>query len=431
MYRYFGTQTPDHLRALRGAWDPWLAQVETLSSEDPLKGVMLAELHAKRAILEFLDGNYLTSVRYARSSRVLIKRQQKDFPDNTEQYKILGLFNVLLGAVPRTYKWITETLGFAGDLRVGVQHLEKAAAEGQLMSWEASILLSYVEKNMLEQPEQALLRMQRLQQQSPASPLLDYLVATALMGEKRNDQAIDLLQQQAAGVVSTLPHWGYQLGKAYAYRNDLPGAQRYLAAFLRDYEGGVFRADAYFRLGMALTLDGKYALGRYFFSQVGGEAPHSHLDGDAYARHMAERFARQAPTPFHQALFRARNFFDGGYHDQAVVVLQGTENSLAQQPEALRIEWHYRMGRIFHARGDLPQAESHYARCIGQADDAEARWMQAYAWYYRGEVAHSQGQPELARTCWEQALGFEDYFYQNGLENRCRAALAALRAAGR
>ena len=432
MYKYFGTQDPAYLRELRGSWDIRLDQLETLSSEDPLKGVMQAELHAKRAILEFLDGNYFTAVRYARSSRSLIKQQQRLFPDNVEQYKVLGLFNVLLGAVPRSYKWITDALGFSGDLPVGMLHLEKAA-QGSLLPLEASILLCYVEKNMLNQPEQAITRLRGLRAQQAENVLLDYFLATALMGVKANDEAITLLKtwsQRADGPVFALPHWDYQLGKAYYYRNDLDQAQRYLAAFLRDYRGSVFRADANFRLGMTLTLDGQYPLGRYFFTQVGA-AQTSSLDEDAYARHMAERFAVAPPDPFLQDLFLARNYFDGGYYEKALQILQGRGGEIDMASLALRTEWHYRMGRILQAQGALPQAESHYARCIGQPDDPEARWLRAYAWFYRGEIAQAQGRPDQARTCYESALMLDGYFYQNGLENRCRAAVAALRTAGR
>ncbi|MEM7654801.1 MAG: hypothetical protein AAF399_01625, partial [Bacteroidota bacterium] len=352
-YEFLRTMDKEVLRRFREDWEQWEDQLDNLSETDQQKYVMMAELHSKRAIMEFLDQNYLTSVRYARTARVHIKRNQRRFPDNVEQLKILGVFNIAFGAVPSKYQWITNALGFRGDLQVGVEQLTKAADEGKLLPLETELLLCMVRKNILDQADLARERIETQQRIRGGNMLLEYLLATLYLDVKQNEQALAILENDdryRSGEVSYLLFWDYQLGKAHYFKDDLREAQRYFARFLRDYKGEFMRTDANFRLGMALTLNGSYGLGKEFFSNV-ANAEDSDWEEDAYARHMAQKFQHEAPSEVWQQLFRARNYFDGGYYDRAIAALDALNKLPGALTEGDRAESAYRYGRIYHSRG--------------------------------------------------------------------------------
>jgi tetratricopeptide (TPR) repeat protein len=429
-YEFFRTLDPANIQTFRGEWDRWESRLESLTDNDPLKYVMLSELHCKRAIMEFLDRNYLTAVRYARTGRVYVKRNQKNFPDNAEQFKILGIFNIALGAVPSKYHWITNTLGFRGDLMVGIQQLTQAAEKGKLLPLESELLLCIVRKNMLDQPDAALLRIEQLRKTRGPNMLLDYMQANIFIDIKRNEEALSIFKEGEEwyqnSAVSYLVFWDYQLAKSYYFKNDLRNAQRYYARFLQGYQGTFMRKDANFRLGMSLTLNGSYSLGKRFFANV-AEASDSDFDEDEYAQFMAKKFTEAPPSPAMMELFRARNFFDGGYYVQAVAALDALRKLPGELSPGEIAESQYRYGRIYHSLGRLTEAATYYQQCAAQPVEDERVWLQAYAWFFQGTIAREQRTPALAKQHFEKALTFNKYFYQAGLENRCKAALSEMK----
>lgn len=426
VYRHLARMDAASFQGFQQQFSSLLDEIDQMPDGSQLKRVMLGELHCKRALLEFLHHNYLTAAHHGRLGRQHINQNARRFPEETSQLKMLGLFNVMLGAVPSRYQWLTNILGFGGDLNQGIEQLRKAAAQGQLLTQEAEILLYHVEKSILNRSEDALARLRKAREQRGPNLVMDYMLATGLMSTKQNEAALQLLYRRdlySNSDVFFTPFWDYQLGKAYYFQGDLARARRYLARFIRDYQGTMFRTDAHFRMGMALTLSGHYELGQPFFQAV-AEGQSDQFDEDAYARHMAGRFAAQPPTETVQQLFRVRNFFDGGYFDRAIALLQGMDQAALSTDD--RAEWHYRYARILHSQGKLAEAHAQYQRCLDQPVDRDHRYMHAYGAFFQGGIALRRGNPSRARQLYQQVLRYDEYFYQDGLENRCKAALAGL-----
>lgn len=272
VYKYMASQDAAYLQSFRNGFDAATSAVSSVSDNDPLKKVMLSDLYCKRAVLEFLTENYLTAVRYTRTGRNYIRENQTAFPNNVEQKRILGLFNVILGAVPSKYQWLTNMLGYEGNVNSGIRQLEEAASSGStLLRLESQFILYYVERNMLNLNESAIRRIEGERTRLGGSILLDFLVASANQSIKQNEKSLAILVQRDKYVSSDIffiPYWDYLLGKAYYYKDDHTHAQQSLARFLKGYKGKMFRTDANFRLGMSLTLNGAYSSGKYFFQLV-------------------------------------------------------------------------------------------------------------------------------------------------------------------
>ncbi|MEO0473638.1 MAG: tetratricopeptide repeat protein [Bacteroidota bacterium] len=428
VYQYLSTQSISYLQNIRGDWKVCIQKVSELPSDDPLRGVMLAEIYCKRAILEFLEKNYLSAVRFTRQGRAQINRNEKRFPGNVEQMKVLGLFNVTLGAVPSKYQWLTNTLGFRGDIEEGLQQLSIAAASSQLLRLEAQILYAFVERNVLGDPQLALNRLAGERAQQGPNILLDYFLANAYLNNRQTDQALEIFnrrsQYRKEGIFF-IPYWDYQMGKAYYYKGAQRDAQRYLSKFLKNYTGKLFRTDAYFRLGMSLSLDGSYPVGKRFFKLI-TEQENSGMDQDEYAAFMAQTFLKQPPSPASLQLFQARNFFDGGYFEQATASLDSLTQSGSSLSQDELTEKYYRMGRIHHAQQQFSEAIVAYQQCVAQ-NCQHQRYVQAYSYYYLGEIARQKGADTEARNHYKSALNFDDIFYQGGLENRCKTALGEMK----
>jgi hypothetical protein len=428
VYRFLGSQDPRYLGALRGGWRETEQALVGLPDPDPLKLVMLAELYSKRAALEFMEHNYLSAVRFAKLGRSHAKQAEKAFPGRPEQQKLLGLYNVALGAVPSQYQWITKALGFDGDVEAGLAQLAYATEHSQLLRQEAPILTFFIEKNILDRPERSVARIQQEREAHGPNLLLDYLLAGAYLSDRQAKAALEILVQgehYRQGEAFFFPFWDYLTGKAHYYQGDQRAAQQHFSRFLKAYPGKLLRADATFRLAMSLTLSGSYPAGRHYFLLL-SEDEEKGFDSDAYAQHMAQTFARRTPSQAELDLFLARNSFDGGDFTKALGYLYRLHDRRRALSEAERLEMHYRFGRVYHAQDSLAQAALHYEACRHQPA-GEQLWLQAYATYYLGEIAHAQGQPELARSYFEHALSYDGYFYQTGLENRAKVALQEMK----
>ena len=427
IYRFFASQNRSHIQQLRAIWPRTIESVKKLSESDSLKYTLLSELYCKRAGLEFMDENYLLSVRFARLGHQAIHKNQRRFPDNREQMKLLGLFEITFAAVPRKYQWLTQPMGLKGDANEGMRLLNVAGEYSSLLRMEAQLLATYVEKNMLNQPELALQRLEKEKIRSGENRLLDYFLGLAYLNVRQSDLAIETFTQsiEADSQRYDFPFMDYQLGKSYYFKGQHREAQKHLARFLKYYQGELFRSDACFRLGMSLCIEGNYQLGKRFFEKLLKQAQQD-FDQDEYARFMAQKFVEQRPSAAHLRLFEARNRFDGGYFGAANTILSELQAQSERLDSELKTELHYRQGRLFHTQGKFSEAMHHYRLSI-QSEAKASHWMQVYALYHLGEISKQQGEYPQARQYYRQALAEDDYFYQAGLENRCKVRLAELR----
>ncbi|MCI4666826.1 MAG: hypothetical protein MRZ79_01600 [Bacteroidia bacterium] len=426
MYRFFATQDSRYSTEIKSNWKEYIKAINELPKEE--REILMAELYGKRAIVEFLERNYVLATRFARNSFNQVQAYDKAYPNRPESLKMLGLFNVVLGNVPRRYQWLANLLGFTGDLEKGLDQLEEAGKRSPLLRHEATLMLSTIERNMLDDPHLALERLKKERLKEKSNIVLDYFTASALMRVKKNEEALAILKNRGRfdlEKVQKIPFWDYLLGKACYFKNDYTMAQRHLAVFVKDYKGKLMRTDAYFRLGMSLTLHKRYDLGKPFFELIASE-DHGGFDEDEYAQFMAKKFSKEEPNGVTQSLFKARNYFDGGYYPKALAILRQM-NYLIPKDAASRTELNYRFARVYHSMGQIPFAEKYYHAAIDSEGAAEYTYLKAYASYFLGEIARAQGRKTLAINNYKHALKYENYFYQSGLENRCKSALSGLK----
>jgi len=426
-YRYLSLQSPEALDDVEDLWDQTVEALKELPDNALRKEVMLAEVYGKRALWEFMEKDYLTSVWYIRLSKQHIRKQAKLHPQRTEHLRLLGLYNVLFGAVPQKYQWITNTLGFSGDVNTGLSQLRQAARQRDFLGLESIILHYFTTKNLGNQPDQALKELKSVIDQNPKSIILDYCLISGYLSMKYNDKAYQVLSGRDVyfqdSRVQFIPLWDFHYGRAYYYRASYQKALGCFNRFLNAHQGKIFRTDAMFRMGMSHILSGDYTRGKQYLEKL-LEQSASDLEEDQYAFYLAESFVRQAPSRHTLELFRARNAYDGGYYSKALSILGKLDRTVLSIDNLTYL--YYLSGRIYHTTGDSDLAQEYYQLCIDQPDRQATRWQQAYSCYYVASLAHEQQDQPLAMNYYQKALTYDDYFYQPSLENQCQLALKRL-----
>jgi len=429
IYKYMSTQDEAHLEGFDDFWGKTIDLLEDQSDTLPLRSVMLAELYGKKAMLSFLQENYFASLRMVRQCHKWTKRAAEKFPDNVEQLKFQGLFNVVFASVPKKYQGLAAMIGYVGDAELGMEQLELAAKKSRLLRAEIHFIVFFAEKNVLGKAEKAMVRMEKLRKELGPNMMIDFLLASAYCGMHLNDKALSVLDLRdtyaADKRVFFTPYWDHILGKAYYFKGDYEKSRLFFRRFLAAHKGNIYEVDAKFRLGMSLILSGDVHGGQKIFRSL-QETKASPFDEDEYAMAMAKRFAEQAPSPHLKQLFKARNFFDGGYQEEALATLRRLERRKENLSSGELTELYYRFGRVFHTQGELISASEHYAQCVTQPP-SDQKWMQAYATFYMGDISREKEKKEEAIAYYKSVLQYDKYFYQAGLENRCKAILSEMK----
>ena len=428
-YKYLTAQHPNDLSFLRKNWDTTLEAIYEIPTDKGLSDILLSDVYAKKGMVEFLDKNYIKGVWDLRMSRNSLKKHQKAFPEDQNSLKMQGLFNCLFGVIPKKYHWITQTLGFRGNVNLGIQQLKQAAREGDILSQESLLLHYFTTKNLLNKPFVALSQLEKVRSHSPSSILLDYCQVTGYLGVKQNEKALHILRKREDflqnSAVFYIPLWDYHLARAYYYRAEYKKAQQMFSQFTSNHQGDLYKTDATFRLGMSFLLSGDYATGKkYFQALAAGEA--SDLEEDEYAHYQAKSFLQQKPSSTTLTLFKGRNAYDGGYYEKALGYLHPLSEQAMHLTSDELTTLYYLYGRIYHTQGTLNLAYDNYLKCIAQPDQVSVRWNQSYSCYYLGEIAKSQKNVDRAKSYYQKALTYDDYFYQSSLENQCKVALGSL-----
>lgn len=428
-YKYLATQDGTYFNEMLESWDNAISEIEKLPTADARRNAYLSELYGKRGLIEFLRGDYIKAPLHIRESYNHIQINKKLFPTDASTQKMLGMYNVILSGVPQKYQWVTNALGFKGNLSLGMKQLENAAENGQIMRWESNFVLYYAQKSMLSNAKDAIKYLITEQKKSGESIVTDFFLAGGYMSNYQNDKAMTLLSKRSKYMndpeVFFIPFWDYVMGKSYYFKEDYTNAKTFFTNFISKNKGTIYKTDANFRLGMSYLLTNDYTTAKTYFAKV-NSAKRSGFDEDEYAFTTAKRFYATNPSSSIKGLFRARNLCDGGYWSKSIAVLDNLKQNVGALSSEQKTEMYYRYGRIYHAQQNWTAAKTNYLMCIDEKTPETALYMQPYASYYIGEVLRLQGFTEEARNYYKKALIYKDYSYQSGLENKCKTALNGL-----
>ncbi len=429
VYKYLATQDITYFNEMQESWDNAIAEIEKLPNTDARRNAYLSELYGKKAIIEFLRGDYIKAPLHIRESYNHIQANKKLFPNDASTQKMLGMYNVILSGVPQKYQWLTNALGYKGNLKTGMQQLKTAAEKGEIMRWEANFVLYYAQKSMLSNPKDAIQYLIAEQKISGESIVTDFFLIGGYMSNYQNEKALTLLAKRSQYLndpqVFFIPFWDYVMGKSYYFKEDYATAKTFFANFIAQNKGSIYKTDANFRLGMSHLLTNDYTTAKTYFAKV-NSAKRSGFDEDEYAFTTAKRFYAANPNQTIKALFRARNLCDGGYWNKSIAVLENVKQNIGSLSSEQKTEMYYRYGRIYNAQQNWTAAKTNYLMCIAEKTPETALYMQPYSCFYIGEVLRLQGFTEEARVYYKKALVYKEYSYQSGLENKCKSALSSL-----
>lgn len=349
----------------------------------------------------------------------LLDENQKKYPTFLPNKKSSGLIDVILGSIPSNMKGIASTFGFSGNADRGVKTLESLMTSLPKTSYnfytdEVAFFLCYIETDLAPNKNNYNKTIAYSNTMSDKSLLKTYLQAYVASRNAHNDSAIAyLLKRPKGSSYLDFPKLNYLLGVSKLNRMD-SDANVYLINYLKEYNGINFVKDGYLKLAYYYYLRGDHNHYQAFLKMV-------KTQGDLYDEKDKQALKEANDVAPDIQLLKARLQFDGGYFSKALQTLAGKDvNDFRLLRD--KIEFHYRLGRIFDELNRDNDAISSYQKAIATGKHT-SYYYAANAALSIGYIYENKNEKAKAASFFKQAIAMKNHEYENSIESKAKDGL--------
>lgn len=430
--KVFASDDPGYKTRFYQSCEQSLQVFEKMPKTNPYKKYYQAEVYFLRGIIHFLSKKYLPAGLDLRSSYSRVKSNAQEFPALMANHKLLGLYEAGLSIVPEKYQYITNLLGYHGDLLNGIEKMRIASKTSEIFPEESHLLLCYAQRKLLDDTDLSLRSVKTIHATDPGNILYTFVLANIAVNNRRSGEALKYLNNldvwKQNKNIFYIQFLDYLRGKALFHNLEYAGALRDLSNFIHQYKGSNFVVDAMFKRALIYELQGDHATARPLFLEI-TKLSKNDFDMDNYAIRYAPIFAQRPFTEEELILQKARNLFDGGFFAESAQELSPMMKNVSDLPEEVILEINYRMGRISQEQKNGVKAKTYYLVAMGNKTSAShpAYWMKVYSTYYVGGMYEDEGKYADAVRFYKQALAHKDYQYQNDLEQMAKSGIDRLK----
>jgi len=407
----------DHLEANK---ERRLKRIRAGNPDSPYYLYTQAEitLHWALARLKFEEN--ITAAREVRRAYKLLEENAQKYPDFMANKKTLGLLHAIIGTIPDNYKWVMKMVGMEGTLAQGTRELKEVIAHSKaqpefLFGTETVVMYALLMLHIGNNDSESWTLVHEADINVENNPLAAFIFANVAMHTGRNDEAIRILERVPRGApYHKFDYLDYMLGFAKLYRLD-EDANIHLQKYVDNFQGQNYIKDAYQKLAWYELLFGDV---RAYQVQM----LHCRNKGKAIIESDAKAYieASQGPLPHHD-LIKARLLCDGGYYDKALTILE-YKTTHDFDTKRQRVEFLYRLGRIYHEKNNTKQAIKYYQKTIHDGAD-ESWYFACNAALKTGNLHEAEDNHAQARLYYQKCLSLYPDEYRNGLHQKAKAGI--------
>ncbi|MFO8028830.1 MAG: tetratricopeptide repeat protein [Cyclonatronaceae bacterium] len=157
--------------------------------EDTTTVLMMGGLYGYRGLVAASERHYRTAIQSGTSGLSFTRRLMRMSSDNPDVLIGQGVFNYMVGTMPREARWVTSLAGLSGNREVGLEKLEEAAERDTYTSTDARMILAYLYVDE-ELYDDALRVVKPLVDQWPENIIFRYYYALSLEKNGQKKQAL-------------------------------------------------------------------------------------------------------------------------------------------------------------------------------------------------------------------------------------------------
>lgn len=418
----FFNEDPSLYDRQQGMRSARLEMMEKGPEDSPYYLYTQAAIRFQWAMIRVKFGEKWDAVWEVRKAFMMLKENQRKFPDFVPNSMMLGALQAVFGTIPEGYKWITNILGLRGSIREGMQLMQQVVSSQSpsalLFKEEACYYYCYLKLFIENKPEELWQFIQHQQLDTHNNHLFALMVANLSLNNQKAAQGIKVLEGwNRSAEYTELQYTNYAMGMLKLTRLDAD-AQVYLERFVNQFKGKFYLKEVLQRLSWNSYLQGNMAEANKFRALV---LKRGNTETDADKQALKEAKSGKWPHP---DLLKARLLSDGGFYQQALNLLQTKRaNDFATMEH--KLEYAYRLGRIYDDMGQDTNAIRLYQATIKLGSN-RPEYFAARSALQLGHIYEKQGDKVKARECYNTCLDMEGHDYKNSLDQRAKAGLLRL-----
>lgn len=325
-----------------------LKSLEKLDKKEPFKKYAISDIYFHTAIFKMYQGDYLSAGYLVRKSYKLLKDNKKAHPKFLINNKNYSLIKILVGSIPKKYRFIETLAGIEGDAEKGVRMLASVAynkidPKYRFIQKESKLLYS-IALFTIKKKKKLSFRIVKMECADYKSNIFsNYLYAINAAMQGKNDLVLSILDQKPDNNEVDINYMDFLFGTAKLKKLDYTAIATF-KAYLKTASNSSNKYDAYLHLYWAYKLKGEEANALSYKNKAEKE--------------KKERFLKDfdfMPSYYNKDLLKIRLFYDGGYYDKALFLLKKI-NTIDLKTKDLIIEYYYRYGRVLQEKGDYSNA---------------------------------------------------------------------------
>jgi len=211
--------------------DTIINQLNQLKNFEIWKIAFLGEIYLERAIIFFLQKSYWSCYKNFRESYKM-SLKSVSYPNNLFSKRLKYLLEILLGSVPTKYKWITDMLGYSGNLEKGMNAFLSISDKTEIQKDENQIILFYLYKHLFNDHDKAFSTIHKLYQQQSNNVFFSYLLGINYLDKKELSKAKEKLLYCYKHSIPDFEYPIYHLAHVYLYNLQLDSSFFYFEKFI-------------------------------------------------------------------------------------------------------------------------------------------------------------------------------------------------------
>jgi tetratricopeptide (TPR) repeat protein len=242
-----------------------------------------------------------------------------------------------------------------------------------------------------------------------------YLAVNLGINNQQSDYAKRiLLERNTSPDYLSTSAWDLEMGYIAITHLD-PDAGKYFEKFINSFKGKFYLKDALQKLSWHHYLQGNQTQADYYRKLTITKGS-TLTDADQ----QALKQARTDKWP-DKTLLQARLLNDGGYHTEALRILNGKRISDFKHAED-QLEFAYRVGRIYDDVGRDDEAIGFYKQAIALGESRKEHYA-ARAALQIGYIFEKNGNKPAAIKWFEKCLKMKEHDFKNSIDQRAKAGI--------
>lgn len=357
-FEYLLCQSDDQSRKYFQKIDKNLKQISNSDKKAEGFHYYRAEIRFHSAIVNFLNGSYISSLDAMLTSYNLLTESQKEHPNFIQNLKLQSIFSLIFQYAGDEFSWLKTAMPDYKNQVIGFQlfdlYQKKVAQQTQIK--EEIFILNVLLHFYLDSDELQAFHLSSGNQSTQVSVVMKLVNIVVCLKANKNEQALQILEKIGQDERKKIPFFDYFEGAARLNKLD-KNALTFFERFLRNYAGSNCKKSAWQKILWHKMIFTDAVQAELYRQEILSKGK-TDIELDKSAQNEIIRSKK-----YNLQLLRSRLLFDGGYYAEALNILRNEIDFQKLENQSDGIEFLYRSGRIHQKLGNTDLALRYFGLC--------------------------------------------------------------------